>query len=137
VLSLRFNHVKASVVHDTWPKMMRLCFPNVGYELDKTDWFAELPNRSQVWFGGLDEKERTEKILGQEYATILSERGEPDSVRVAQHRDHAPGAEVHVPVGGVERLLRLLELADCNPPPKAHWGYRLFIEKRTRTRRSR
>jgi hypothetical protein len=65
------SHVRASVIADTWPKMMRLCHPNVGYELDKKDFFAELPNRSQVWFAGLDDKERTEKVLGQEYATIL------------------------------------------------------------------
>jgi hypothetical protein len=71
VFRFRMSHVKASVIADTWPKMMRLCHPNVGYELDKKDFFAELPNRSQVWFAGLDDKERTEKVLGQEYATIL------------------------------------------------------------------
>lgn len=130
VLRFRFNHVKASVVHDTWPKMMRLCYPKVGYELDKTDWFAEFPNRSQVWFGGLDEKERTEKILGQEYATIfLNEVSqipyasrELAMTRLAQKCSYK--------IGNVEHLLRLLELADCNPPSKAHWSYRLYIEKK-------
>jgi hypothetical protein len=29
-----------------------------------------LPNGSEIWFSGLDDKERTEKILGQEYVTI-------------------------------------------------------------------
>jgi hypothetical protein len=45
---------------DTFPKVMQIAFPGVTYNLSK----------SQIWFGGLDDKERTEKILGQEHATI-------------------------------------------------------------------
>ncbi len=71
VLRFRFNHVKASIVADTWPKMLRLCFPQIPDGLDKTDWYFKFPNESEVWFGGLDDKDRTEKVLGQEYATIL------------------------------------------------------------------
>ena len=71
ILRFRFNHVKASVVLDTFPKVMSLCFKDITYELNKTDWYAEFPNKSQIWFGGLDDKERTEKVLGQEYATIF------------------------------------------------------------------
>lgn len=130
VLRFRFNHVKASVVHDTWPKMMALCFPDVPYRLDKTDWFAEFPNKSQVWFGGLDDKERTEKILGQEYATLfLNEISQIPYAsrnlaltRLAQlctYQKH-----------GAEFPLRLKAYYDCNPPSKAHWGYRLFHEKK-------
>lgn len=59
--------MKNAVVHDTFPKAMRLCFPGVAYDLNKTDWFVQFDNTSQIWFGGLDDKERTEKILGQEY----------------------------------------------------------------------
>ena len=71
VLRFRFNHVKASIVYDTFPKVMELCFPDVTYKLDKSDWFAVFPNGSEIWFGGLDDKERTEKILGNEYASIF------------------------------------------------------------------
>jgi len=129
VLRYRFNHVKASVVHDTWPKMMAMCFEGLDYKLDKTDWFCELPNGSQVWFGGLDDKERTEKILGQEYATIfLNEISQlPYSsrnlalTRLAQlcfyERD------------GKKIPLRLKSYQDCNPPSKAHWSYRLWHER--------
>lgn len=67
VLRFRFSHVKASVIYDTFPKVMELCFPGIPYKLNKSDWFATLPNDSEIWFGGLDDKERTEKILGNEY----------------------------------------------------------------------
>lgn len=74
VLRYRFNHVKASVVFDTFPKVINLAFHGTNYFLDKTDWFVQFDNGSQIWFGGLDEKERTEKILGQEHCI------DPDSV---------------------------------------------------------
>lgn len=127
VLRFRFNHVKASIVLDTLPKMMSLCFPDVPYEIDKTDWYMKLPNGSQVWFGGLDDKERTEKILGQEYATIffnecsqipLSSRNTA-MTRLAQKCTTTTGAE-----------LRLLAIYDENPPSKAHWTYIMFVQKK-------
>ena len=130
ILRFRFNHVKASVVHDTWPKMMQLCFPQVPYKLDKTDWFAEFQNKSQVWFGGLDDKERTEKILGQEYATLfLNEISQIPYgsrnlalTRLAQLSTYERD--------GKQIPLRLKAYYDCNPPSKAHWGYVLFHEKK-------
>ncbi len=72
ILRYRFNHIKASIILDTLPKVMELCFPGVAAncKLDKTDWYYTLPNGSEIWFGGLDDKERTEKILGQEYSTL-------------------------------------------------------------------
>lgn len=63
----RFNHLKISVGMDTIPKVMRLRFPGVKYHIDRTDWVMRVGDRSEIWLGGLDDKERTEKILGQEY----------------------------------------------------------------------
>lgn len=130
VLRFRFNHVKASVVADTWPKMLRLCFPEVKVELDKTDYKATFPNSSEVWFGGLDDKDRTEKILGQEHATIfLNECSQIPYAsrslavtRLAQMAYHE--------VGGTKQPLRRMMFYDCNPPNKGHWTYKLFIQKR-------
>jgi predicted phage terminase large subunit-like protein len=130
ILRFRFNHVKSAVIHDTFPKVMELCFPDIEYKLDKTDWFAELPNGSQIWFGGLDDKERTEKILGQEYATIfLNECSQiPWSsrnlavTRLAQKVTYEANGEI--------TELRQKLFYDCNPPSKAHWSYRVFVEKK-------
>lgn len=130
ILRFRFNHVKASIVLDTFPKVMKLCFPGVAWDIDKTDWYVEFPNSSQVWFGGLDDKDRTEKILGQEYATIyLNEASQiPYNsrnmavTRLAQNVTHD--------VGGEEKTLRLKMYYDCNPPSQAHWTYQLFVQHR-------
>ena len=117
VFRLRFNHVKNSVVFDTFPKMMKLCFPQVGYRIDKTDWFAELTNGSQIIFGGLDDAERTEKILGLEFSTIFLNECSQTSFEARSK--------------AVTRLAQLSSLVnkfyyDCNPPNKSHWTYRMF-----------
>lgn len=130
ILRYRFNHVKASVILDTFPKIMEKAFPGVPFVLDRTDWYAQFQNGSQIWFGGLDDKERTEKILGQEHATIsLNECSQiPKS-----SRDYAVtrlAQKVDQNVYGKTTLLKPRMFYDENPPSKNHWTYRLFFEKR-------
>lgn len=121
VLRFRFNHVKQSVVYDTLPKVMEVCFPGVDEHcrLDKSDWFYQLPNGSEVWFGGLDDKERTEKILGQEYASIFM--NECSQISWAARNMAVTRLAQKTP-------LRLKAYYDCNPPNKGHWTHRLFID---------
>ena len=125
----RFNSIKSSVVLDTFPKVMAIAFPGIEYRLDKTDWYATFPNGSQLWFGGLDDKDRTEKILGMEFATIaLNETSQiPYSsrnmalTRLAQN--------VTQSIDGNERKLKTRMYYDENPPSKSHWTYKLFVQK--------
>lgn len=130
VLRFRFNAVKASIIYDTFPKVMELCFPGIKCELNRTDWFVQFPNGSQVWFGGLDDKERTEKILGQEYATIfLNECSQiPWNARGIAVTRLAQNCTEHVE-GREDRPLPLKMYYDENPPDKGHWSYRAFIQK--------
>lgn len=131
ILRFRFNAVKASIVHDTFPKVMDLAFAGIKYTLNKTDWFAEFENGSQIWFGGLDDKERTEKILGQEYVTIyLNECSQIPftsqgiaTTRLAQKVNQSIEGREDTP-------LKPRMYYDCNPPSKVHWSYRLFVERR-------
>lgn len=130
VLRFRFNACKASVVMDTWPKMMALCFPGVQALVNKTDWFAEFENGAQVWFGGLDDKERTEKILGQEYVTIyLNEASQIPWGSVGIAITRLAQQITQVVKGSANRPLKPRFYMDCNPPSKAHWAYKLFVSK--------
>lgn len=129
ILRLHFNAVKQAVALDTFPKMMGLCFPQIPYKLDKSDWFAVLPNKSEIWFLGLDDKERTEKILGKEFATLFY-----NEVSQIQYGSVLIGLTRLSQLCTYERdgqqiPLRLKAYYDMNPPSKAHWGYRLFHEK--------
>ena len=129
ILRFRFNHCKASIVLDTFPKICKLAFPGVTYRMDKVDWYAEFTNGSQIWFGGIDDKERVEKILGNEFATIyLNEASQiPQSsrdmvvTRLAQQT-------VQKIEGKPDRPLKTRMYVDCNPGPKTHWTYKMFIQ---------
>ena len=131
ILRFRFNAIKSSVVLDTFPKVMQIAFPGVPYKLSKSDWYAEFDNGSQIWFAGLDDKERTEKILGMEFATIyLNECSQIPWASVGIAITRLAQKAMQVIQGRDEKPLRPRMYYDCNPPSKAHWSYRVFLEKR-------
>ncbi len=130
ILRFRLGHIKASIVMDTFPKVMKLCFPDVAYELNKSDLYARYENGSEIWFGGLDDKDRVEKILGNEYATLTFNECSQipwSSRNVALTR---LAQQVTQKVGNEERLLPLRAYYDENPPDKGHWTYQVFKLKR-------
>lgn len=130
ILRFRFNHVKNSIGMDTFPKVMDLAFPGVRYRVDKTEWFIEFENGSQIWLGGLDDKERTEKILGQEHCTIyLNECSQiPYASRNIAVTRLAQNIQQTIN-GEAPGQLKLRMYYDCNPPSKGHWAYKLFYGK--------
>lgn len=130
ILRFRFNHIKSSIIFDTFPKVMEIAFPGVSWKLNRSDWFVTLPNGSEIWFGGLDDKERTEKILGNEYVTIyLNECSQIPwngrnmvVTRLAQ-------LVMTLVRGATSTQLKPRMFYDCNPPNKSHWTYLLFVKK--------
>lgn len=121
ILRNHANSVRQAIVNDTLPKVSRLCFPGLEYKLNRSDLYLTLPNRSEIWFSGLEKAERSEKILGREFATLYyNECSEIDygAVQLAQTRL------------AQKSDLRLRAFFDCNPPGRRHWTYKLFIEKR-------
>jgi len=126
IARFRFAHVKDSIGMETLPWVMWNCFPDVPAHINKADWFLPLPNKSEIWMAGLDDKERTEKVLGREFATIyLNEVSQIPwasrnivVTRLAQ--------KVEYELEGVKRRLALKMYYDCNPPAKTHWAYKLF-----------
>jgi len=119
IMRLRGNAVRSSIALDTLPKVMDVCFPMAHLVEHRQDGFFELPNGSQIWLGGLDDKQRVEKILGQEYATIYFNECS------------------QIPYGSVlVALTRLAQVApaikqrayyDLNPSGTGHWTYDLFM----------
>ena len=130
ILRHRFNAVKQSIGMDTLPKVMRLCFPNSRYQLNRTDWLFKLDNGAEIWLGGLDDKERVDQILGKEYATIyFNEASEISYHAVATAMSRlAQRCFQHCP-GRPGSLLINKAFFDCNPPGRSHWSHQLFIEK--------
>jgi phage terminase large subunit-like protein len=122
ILRLRANAVRSSIGLDTLPKVARECFPGMKLTEHRQDGFFELPNKSQVWLGGLDDKERVEKILGLEYATILFNECSQipyASVLVARTR-----------LAQVVGKLAQRAYYDLNPAGAGHWSNIEFGAKR-------
>ncbi len=123
IFRYRLNALLASIVYDTLPKVANLFWPGLWdlCHFDKQRSVFELPNGSSIWFGGLDDKERTEKILGMEFVTIYFNESS------------------QIPYGSmIMALTRLAQVVpdlkqrayyDFNPPSKRHWTFKLFIEK--------
>ncbi|OAJ67891.1 DNA packaging protein [Gluconobacter cerinus] len=113
----RLTALKASVLRDTFPKVMQFCFPQVRWKLDRQDCVVTFSNGSTILFGGLDDEQRTEKILGLEFATVYLNEASQISygarnmllTRLAQKCD-----------------LVNREYIDANPPSVGHWLYALF-----------
>lgn len=118
ILRYRSNSVIRSVKMDTFEKVMRLAFPQISYKDDSAENFIKFANKSEIWFGGLDTGERSDRILGREFATVyFNECSELqyDSVNTALTR--------------LAQKTNLVNKAyfDCNPCGRSHWTYQLFI----------
>lgn len=126
-LIARLHNIDArqAVMLDTWPKMMRLAFPGVHYEQNKTDQYVIMANGAEVWFSGLDDKERVDKILGKEYATIyVNEASQVSYETIPILRTRL--AQACVKSDG--RPLALKGYYDLNPSGRGHWTYREFVQ---------
>jgi hypothetical protein len=126
-LIARLHNIDArqAVMMDTFPAVMRLCFPGVRYEVNKTDQYATLDNGAEIWFGGLDDKERVEKILGKEYATIYANEASQIAYKTILILRTRLAQKIARLDGG---YLALRFLYDLNPTVKSHWSYREFVE---------
>jgi len=130
----RFSHIKASIVHDTFPKVMKLCYPEMklgqDYDINKSDWFAEFDHGSQIWFTGFDDKDRTEKILGNEYVTVFLNECSQLSYNTRLLIITRLAQKCKFELEGMIDEMPLKMYYDENPPRKGHWTHKLFIEKK-------
>lgn len=120
ILRLRANSARSTIWLDTLPKVARLCFPGLVLRDHRQDGYISLSNGSEIWIGGLDDRDRVEKILGMEFATLYFNEGSQipyGSILVALTR-------LAQAISG----LRQRAYYDLNPVGKGHWSYRLFIE---------
>jgi phage terminase large subunit-like protein len=122
ILRFHANAARASIALGTIPQVMQLCFPDIRIKEHRHDGYFSLPNETRIWIGGLDDKERVEKILGLEYASVFLNEGSQipySSALVAFTR-----------LAQVTHGIHQRAYVDLNPVGKSHWTNMLFGEKR-------
>lgn len=123
ILRYRFNHLRASIIDQTLPAVMRAAYPGVPWRLNQTEWsvaFNGNPQSGKLLFGGLDDKERTEKILGQEHSTIWLN----ECTQISYSARNKVITRLAQKSG-----LKLRAYYDENPPAKGHWTYKMWFDK--------
>ncbi len=130
ILRFHFKDAKESIGMDTLPIIFERCFPQVPYNLDKSTWVVTLPNGSEIWLGGLDDKDRTEKVLGKEYASIYLNECSQISWSARELATTRLAQVCPYTLEGEKRELSRKMYYDCNPPSKSHWSYQVFYQRR-------
>lgn len=111
-------HAKTSLWADTLKSYLRIHVPRALYRFSETDLCLYFRNGSSITVGGLDDAERTEKILGNEYITVFLNEATQLSyetvqmavTRLAQRCRDSKGRTA------VPKLI-----LDCNPRGPRHW----------------
>jgi len=140
IFRFRALHVHESIVLDTFPKVMKLAFPHVRYTMHKGDGYATIHTGqkdenghdldSEIWFSGLDDKERVEKVLGKEFATLYFNECSQIPMSSVDTAVTRLAQQVMTNIEGrPPQQLKMRAYYDCNPPSKAHWTYKRFIKK--------
>lgn len=111
---------KESLYLDTYPKVLRDCFPDLRVKPVLSHGYDRLPNGSEIWFAGLDDKERIEKILGKEYATVYFNE--------CSQIPYATTLTVLTRLAQKVAGLKNRAYYDLNPLSTTHWTERLFIQ---------
>ena len=120
VFRMRANACRQTVWMDTFNKVVKLCFPGLRVEKRLMDGYVVLPDydNTEIWFAGLDDKERVEKILGMEFAT-----------EYFNECSQIPYASVETALTRLAQKVEGLQARayyDLNPTTHKHWTYMLF-----------
>ena len=116
------SDIRAAVWADTLPKVLHGLGLVAGEDYKANEQYMEIrfPNGSTLVCAGLDDKERVDKILGQEFATIYVNESQDvpwPTIKTLRTR-------LSQKIAG----LRTKFVADLNPTSVAHWTYKLFIK---------
>jgi hypothetical protein len=94
-----------------------------GYRYHAHESVVTLFNGSEIWIGGLGDREQADKILGHEYNTIyFNEISQLSYVAVT-----TAYSRLAMRIQGCRNLF----FYDCNPGSPLHWAYKIFVLKRT------
>jgi PBSX family phage terminase large subunit len=119
----RAKDARSSVLRETLLPWLTNTVGNGNYTYLAHENMVTLFNGSEIWIGGLGDREQADKILGHEYNTIYF--NEISQLSYAAVTTAYSRLAMRVP--GCRNLF----LYDCNPGSPLHWAYKIFIHKKT------
>jgi PBSX family phage terminase large subunit len=123
ICRLRAKDARSSVLRETLLPWLNNTVGTKGYTYLSHENMITLINGSEIWIGGLGDREQADKILGHEYNTIYF--NEISQLSYAAVTTAYSRLAMNVP--GCRNLF----LYDCNPGSPLHWAYKIFIHKKT------
>ena len=129
IFRFRYNAVMESIYLDTFPKVMTTEFPGITWRFNAKYSFVQFDNGSEIWFSGLDDKERVEKVLGKEFSTIYFNECSQIPYSSVLHALTRLAQLVEQCIENISTELKLRVYYDLNPGLDTHWSYSVFTKK--------
>ena len=121
ICRLRAKDARSSVLRETLIPWLEKTVGSGNFALHVHDNFVTLWNGSEIWIGGLGDREQADKILGHEYNTIYFNE--------VSQLSYAAVTTAYSRLAMKTPGCRNLFLYDCNPGSPLHWAYKIFMRK--------
>jgi len=122
ICRFRAKDARSSVLRETLIPWLDNTIGKSGYTYLAHESMITLFNGSEIWIGGLGDREQADKILGHEYNTIyFNEISQLSYIAVT-----TAYSRLAMRIKGCRNLF----LYDCNPGSPLHWAYKIFVLKR-------
>jgi phage terminase large subunit len=119
----RAKDARSSVLRETLMPWLDNTVGKDGYTYLAHESMITLFNGSEIWIGGLGDREQADKILGHEYNTIYFNE--------ISQLSYAAVTTAYSRLAMRIKDCRNLFYYDCNPGSPLHWAYKIFVLKRT------
>ena len=118
----RAKDARSSVLRETLIPWLDNTVGKGGYRYLAHESMITLFNGSEIWIGGLGDREQADKILGHEYNTIyFNEISQLSYIAVT-----TAYSRLAMRIEGCKNLFYY----DCNPGSPLHWAYKVFVLKK-------
>ena len=115
-----FSSAKTSIWMKTLPDVLRIAFPQLHVEFDRSNFIATLPNGSTLKIAGLDDQKKIERLLGTEYSTLwINEANQVNYAAINKLKTRL----------AQKNIFRKKTFYDLNPTQTSSWCYQVFEEK--------
>jgi len=117
----RAKDARSSVLRETLFPWLDNTVGKNGYTYLAHESMITLFNGSEIWIGGLGDREQADKILGHEYCTVYFNE--------ISQLSYAAVTTAYSRLAMRIQGCRNLFFYDCNPGSPLHWAYKIFVLK--------